>query len=68
MLTDEDVKALRSLRDRGFAVVVWNPEELKGAPPTKVEDRSIELGWEVIEALGDRVQNGDDEALPPLFE
>ena len=36
------------LRDNGYAVIIWTPEELREANPTKVEDRSIELGWEVI--------------------
>lgn len=44
-------EAIRALRDRGFAVIVWNPKELKNADPNDVEDRSIELGWDVIETF-----------------
>lgn len=52
-LTPEEVAVIDGLKARGFAVIVWNPEELGSANPRKVEDRSIELGWDVIEALGD---------------
>jgi len=39
------------LRELGYAVVVFNPDELKGASPEDVADRLVELGWEVIDAL-----------------
>lgn len=46
---------IRELRDSGYAVVVWTPEELQGANATRrerqLEDRSIELGYEIIECL-----------------
>ena len=51
MLTQAEFKAVQNLREQGYAVIVWSPEELKGASPKKVEDRSIELGWDVIEDL-----------------
>ena len=38
-------------RDEGFAVIVWSPEELQGASPDRVQDRSIELGWDIIDDL-----------------
>ena len=40
------------LRQQGFAVVIFSPTELRGAPADRVEDRLIELGWEVIDCLG----------------
>lgn len=49
--TPEEQQALNALRSRGYAVIVWNHDELAGVNPRKVEDRSIELGWDVIEAL-----------------
>lgn len=42
----------QELLDRGYAVVIWTPDELRGAHPRKVEERSIELTWDVIHALG----------------
>lgn len=53
MLKQEEVDFLRGLRVRGYAVVVFNPEELRGASQEHVEERMIELGWDVIESLAD---------------
>ncbi len=47
-LTDKEVEVIREIRDRGFAVVIFNPEELASAEQDRVEDRLVELGWEVI--------------------
>jgi len=56
-MTDEELDAVQKLREQGYAVIVWTPEELEGAPARKVEDRSIELGWDVIDVL----KEGDEE-------
>lgn len=45
------IAAARRARAVGYAVVVWTPEELGGAHPAHVEDRIIELSWDVIDAL-----------------
>ena len=45
------MEVLRELRHSGYAVIVWTPEELQGASATRIEDRSIELGHEVIDCL-----------------
>ena len=47
------ISALKDLRNYGYAVVIFTPEELNGAKPGKVEDRLVELGWDVIDCLGD---------------
>lgn len=39
---------LTKMREMGYAVVAFSPEELEGADPDKVSDRLIELGWDVI--------------------
>jgi hypothetical protein len=39
------------LQSMGCAVVVFTPEELRGANPDHVEDRLIETAWNVIEVL-----------------
>lgn len=52
-MTPEEAAVIDGLKARGFAVIVWTPDELKSANPRRVEDRSIELGWDLIEALGD---------------
>ena len=50
-MNEELFEAIRKLRDYGCAVVVFTPEELEEAMPDRVEDRLIELGWEVIHDL-----------------
>lgn len=50
-MTPEELEVIASLRDKGYAVIVWTPEELKEASSQRVEDRSIELGWEIISDL-----------------
>lgn len=45
------LEALAQLRNQGYAVIVWTPDELGDANPRTVEDRSIELGHEVIRDL-----------------
>jgi len=49
-MNEETVARLREL---GYAVVVFSPNELKGASPDDVGSRLIELGWEVIDCLSD---------------
>ena len=61
-LTEAECNTLRQLRDRGFAAAVFNPTELRGADPGRVQDRLIELGWEVIDDLApDRFSVSDAE-------
>lgn len=45
-------QVINDLCNDGYAVIIWTPEELGNADPRKVEDRSIELTWDVIDALG----------------
>ena len=39
------------MRHLGYAVVCFTPDELRGANPDHVEDRLVELGWDVIDTL-----------------
>jgi hypothetical protein len=39
------------MRHLGYAVICFTPEELRGANPDHVEDRLVELGWDVIDTL-----------------
>ena len=52
-MTPEETTIIESLREQGYAVVSFNPEELAGAPARKVEDRMCERGWEAIDYLTD---------------
>jgi hypothetical protein len=55
--TKQAVEHLRQLRKMGYAVVAFTPEELRGADPDHVEDRLIELGWDVIDNLATESYN-----------
>ena len=54
------VEHARALEAMGCCVVVFTPEELRGANPHHVEQRLIELGWEVI----DDIAGPEDESNP----
>ena len=54
------VELSRQLEELGCAVVVFTEEELRGARPDLVQDRLIELGWDVIDVLA-RSDESDDE-------
>ena len=47
----EQISAIASLRSDGYAVIVWTPEELDEVSARLVEDRSIELGHQIIDDL-----------------
>lgn len=47
-ITDTEWKAIDQLRNRGFAVVVFEPKELAGVNADDVESRMIEVGWDFI--------------------
>jgi hypothetical protein len=51
-IPEEFWNELRELKDKGFAIVMFTPEELNGVSSKRLEDRLIELGNEVIEDLG----------------
>ena len=50
-MTKEELAVLQALAAKGYAVIVWTPEELGNAAVKDVEDRSIEFGYEVIASL-----------------
>lgn len=47
--TDAMLDALQLLRDAGFAVCAFDPEELGDVDPDKVEQRMERAGWDFIE-------------------
>ena len=51
--TDEMLDALQLLRDAGFAVCAFDPEELEGADPSRIEERMCATGWDAIEMWKD---------------
>jgi len=52
-ITPEETSALQSLRHKGYAVVILDPEELQGTNRRHVEDALVEQAWGIIDALKD---------------
>ena len=57
------VELSRQLEAMGCAVVVFTEEELRGARPDLVQDRLIELGWDVIDVLAQTPEEEDNDEL-----
>ena len=55
------VELSRQLEAMGCAVVIFTEEELRGARPDLVQDRLVELGWDVIDVLARDQEQSDDE-------
>jgi len=55
--TKQAVEYLRQLRKFGYAVVAFTPEELRGANPDYVENRLIEVGWDVIDSIAEDIES-----------
>jgi len=54
------VEHSRAIEAMGCCVVVFTPEELRGANPNKVEERLVELGWDVIDTLATEPREGEE--------
>lgn len=48
-LNPTELEMIRALRERGFAITVFTPEELDRAWVEEVEDAMISAGWRAIE-------------------
>ena len=47
------------LRDAGYAIVIFTPEELEGADPDKVEENLVSTGWDIISI---HAENAEEES------
>ena len=47
-MTPEQEQAINALRDAGYAVIIWTPEEMGDTDPEWVEDCSISYGNEYL--------------------
>lgn len=50
-MTEQELNMLRQLRNKGYAVAVWTPEELRGVDPSDVEDVMIERAADFIDVM-----------------
>lgn len=60
-MKENEIQMLRELRVRGYAVVVFTPDELEGASQDQVEDLMIQRGWDAIEDLKDPDYEPEEE-------
>lgn len=70
-MTNEQIKTLASLSNDGYAVIVWTPEELGDVSARLVEDRSITLGYQIIEDQTDScgiLEMADDQLFHEIKE
>jgi hypothetical protein len=51
---------LMELRDMGFAVSAFTPDELDGSDSGEVEDAMVECGWNAISMLKPEGQDADE--------
>lgn len=58
-MKQEWINAIYQMRDAGFLVVVWSPEELQYVDSRHIEDILIERGNDMIEQLALREQRGE---------
>ena len=60
VMTESEIFALCVKMQRlGYAVICFTPEELRGADPDHVQDRLVELGWDVIDTLATEPREGE---------
>lgn len=59
-MTPEETRAIEALQGRGFAVIIFNPSELRQASSTTVEERLVEFGNAAIEMLNDLYESNKD--------
>ena len=61
-MKDTWIKTVRAMRDAGYLVVIWTPDELGDVPPRHVEDVVIERGNDMIEMMrGEQVMRGESK-------
>lgn len=51
VILDINKCSVENLKNLGYAIVLISPDELQGAESEKVEDRLIELSWDIIDGL-----------------
>ena len=61
-MTPSQLDAIRELRAKGWAVILWTPEELGDVNPKHVEDMSISYASEYLIPEEPETETGDDLA------
>ena len=55
-LSQKELKMIRSIRDRGFAVVIFTPEDLKDVPARKFQEYLSGYGSETLEFMNKKMK------------
>ena len=50
-LSESEAALIEALRRRGYAVTVFTPHELRDADPDSVQERMVQVGWDIIDNL-----------------
>ena len=59
-MTSQQDRAIRELREAGYAVILWYPEELGNSSASEVEDLVVERGNEIIYELNPDMYEEDE--------
>lgn len=62
-IVEAAIKAVRKLREHGYAVVVFSPKELGGVDPTEVQDSMIQDGDNYID-MNRPEEDPEEESKP----
>ena len=55
-MSPKQKEVIKELRDAGYAVAVWSPDELDPADPVDVQDEVITAGNNIIQRLKDEAE------------
>jgi hypothetical protein len=55
-MSPKQKEAIKELRDAGYAVAVWSPDELGLADPVDAQDEIITAGNNIIQRLKDEAE------------
>jgi hypothetical protein len=67
VLSPQELKMIRNLRNRGYATIIWMPQELDGIDPSLMESSSIKHGFQVIEMNKAQTNEPDKQAMAKLL-
>jgi hypothetical protein len=67
-MTPAQQQAIDTLRDEGYLVIIWTPEELGDIDASHIEDTLIERGNEMIEDLQQDIATDNTRSYGPQGE
>lgn len=53
MISDTEFEVIKTLREKGYAVVMFHPFELSGVDADIIEEKLVEYGWDTIDFLAE---------------